>query len=991
MRYFSLGSISKNLGFLVIIAVLPALAILLYTGIEQRHHSIDHAEQNVLLLAHSMAQVQEDITKSCRQILSTLALLPAVQSLDPKTSSEIFAAVLKENPDFHNIALSDLNGMVLASGKAFKATSLIDRRHFQGALKTKTFSAGEYTQARIGDKIHVFPFAFPVLDEESQLKAVLTTVIDLRRFTRFHELSSLPEKSFIAATDHQGVRLLYFPTKENTNPVGKPIKSDVWEIAKAAQKPGIFFQRGSDGTRQIFAFEPLRLTPESEPYMYMWAGTPEARTLELANTALTRNLVIMLIATGVALFIAWALGRNRVIIPIQNLVEMTRSFAKGELNQTSQIDQPDEFGTLTRAFHDMAAKLSLSQTALQENEARFRLVMDSLDAVVYVADMDSCEILFINKYGRNTFGDIAGKTCWKTVQKGQDGPCDFCTNQYLLDENGQPGESYTWEFQNTITGRWYFIHDRAIKWVDGRIVRLEIATDINDRKLAETKLAEESERLAVTLRSIGDGVITTDIEGRIILINQIAETLTGWSNEQASGQPLNEVFKIVDARTGQPFESPFNKLLAGKTLGQTEQTTLIDKKGLKKRISDSGAPIKDKTGKNIGVVLVFRDISEQLRTEQELIKIKKLESVGVLAGGIAHDFNNILAAILGNIELSLRDTSLSEKSARRLKQARTASLRARDLTQQLLTFSKGGQPIKEAASLTEVVQESAEFSLRGGAVACTYDFPADLWLADIDKGQISQVIQNIIINASNAMPNGGQIEISGKNISSTEIDTSLAAETQHYVKLDIKDTGVGIPANMLDKIFDPYFTTKQKGSGLGLAITHSIIDKHGGSISVQSTHGVGSCFSIYLPASLQNSLPIQKITECNFSTKKARILVMDDEEIVRNIAQEMLTEMGHEVMLAIDGTEALQFYQEAMASSQPIDLIIMDLTIPGGMGGKEAVQQVLAVDSSAQVIVSSGYSNDPIMANFSEYGFCAAIVKPYQLDDLKKIIHQSLG
>ncbi|MBS1126655.1 MAG: two-component hybrid sensor and response regulator histidine kinase, partial [Nitrospirae bacterium] len=299
------------------------------------------------------------------------------------------------------------------------------------------------------------------------------------------------------------------------------------------------------------------------------------------------------------------------------------------------------------------------------------------------------EVLFINEYGKKIFGEAAGKICWQSLQTGKSGPCGFCTNKYLLDSDGKPGEIYTWDYQNTVTGHWYHIRDRAIQWVDGRIVRLEIATDISERKLAETMLAEETERLAVTLRSIGDGVITTDTQGRVVLINNVAESLTGWNNKEAAGRPLAEVFKIING-----------------------------------------------------------------------------ETIGLLAGGIAHDFNNILAAILGNIDLSLLDPSLTVETQKLLEEAAKASFRARDLTQQLLTFAKGGEPIKETASLACVVKDSADFILRGEKVACRYSFPDDLWLVDIDKGQISQVVQNIILNASNAMPNGGIVEVSCENLHS---------------------------------------------------------------------------------------------------------------------------------------------------------------------------------------------------------------------------------
>jgi CheY-like chemotaxis protein len=257
---------------------------------------------------------------------------------------------------------------------------------------------------------------------------------------------------------------------------------------------------------------------------------------------------------------------------------------------------------------------------------------------------------------------------------------------------------------------------------------------------------------------------------------------------------------------------------------------------------------------------------------------------------------------------------------------------------------------------------------------------------DIDKGQISQVVQNIILNASDAMPNGGTIEVTCQNVSSANALSAAMNQSANYVELKVKDTGIGIPQESLDKIFDPYFTGKKQGTGLGLAITHSIVSKHDGYISVKSTEGVGSTFMVYLPAATSEPALAQETEAVGVKTRKARIMVMDDEELVRNVTREMLVELGHEVLLVSDGAQALQTYQATIQNGLPIDLIIMDLTVPGGMGGQEAVQKILAIDSQAKVIVSSGYSNDPIMAYYEEFGFSAAISKPHQLDDLAKVI-----
>ncbi|NOX25923.1 MAG: response regulator [Deltaproteobacteria bacterium] len=519
---------------------------------------------------------------------------------------------------------------------------------------------------------------------------------------------------------------------------------------------------------------------------------------------------------------------------------------------------------------------------------------------------------------------------------------------------------------------------------------VELRNENSQRRQAQQDLAEEKERLIVTLRSIGDGVITADTSGRVVLLNKVAEQLTGWTLEEAAGQPLEEVFNIINDQTGERCETPFAKVIAsGQVVGLANHTSLIARDGRRSSLADSGAPIFDADSNIIGVVIVFRDVTEQIITAKELLKVKKLESIGVLAGGIAHDFNNIIMAIMGNINLALFDDSLSDRTKGLLSEAEKAMMRAKDLTQQLLTFSRGGAPIKAAASLEAVIMDSANFVLHGDKVACRYAIADDLWLADIDKGQISQVIQNIVINAAHAMPKGGIINIGCENVPAGSADIPLGARDGDFVKVVIADSGVGIPVDVLERIFDPYFTTKQKGSGLGLAISQSIIGKHGGHILAESRAGIGSSFSIYLPASEKlaaaaRSLP--DVAAAVAAPAKARILIMDDDELVRNVAGAMLCQLGHEVELVADGEEAVRVYGQAQESGGKFDLVLMDLTIPGGMGGKEAVRGILDLDPAARVIVSSGYSNDPVLASFAEYGFCAAIVKPYRLQEMAVVI-----
>lgn len=502
MKFFNLVSLSNKLVVLVIAAILPGLAILFYSGLEQQKQAIENATQGVLLLTQAMADVQKDITKTTQQILSTLSLLPEIQDLELEKSREIFKAVLEQNPDYNNIVLLDSSGNVLTAGRNFAGKNLADRKHIREVLEQKRFTVGEYILSRSGDNLPIFPFAYPVLDKTGKLKAVLTTAVKLSSFSHFHDLTTLQDKSFVGITDHQGVRLFYYPPQEESNPIGKPITAKSWEKASAAPE-GTFSGTGSDGLRRVFAFKQVRLSPDAPPYLYVWAGVPEKSILAQANAAQFRNLLLIFIAAVVSLLLTRLIARKTIIAPIHSLLDLTRQFAEGNFKARSKLrTESGEFGGLLKAFDSMAERISVNQEMLRENEQRFRLLMDSFDALVYVADMNTYEILFINKFGKKVFGDILGKICWQSLQEGQAGPCNFCTNKYLLDKDGNPGEVYTWEFQNTVTKRWFYIIDRAILWADGRMVRLEVATDISERKKEELVKEALIEKLEKTLSEI---------------------------------------------------------------------------------------------------------------------------------------------------------------------------------------------------------------------------------------------------------------------------------------------------------------------------------------------------------------------------------------------------------------------------------------------------------------------------------------------------------
>lgn len=550
------------------------------------------------------------------------------------------------------------------------------------------------------------------------------------------------------------------------------------------------------------------------------------------------------------------------------------------------------------------------------------------------------------------------------------------------------------------TGRWQgeilnIKKDGTTFWCEASVVTfhhprygltwISVHQDITHRKQAENALRESEENLRITLNSIGDAVISTDTAGRVVRMNPVAEALTGWTETAAAGQPLADVFNVVDEKTRQPIQNPVKTILAANGIVElSNHIILLSRTGVEHQIANSGTQIRDAHGQTIGVVLVFRDVTEELRTQQELLKIKKLESVGILAGGIAHDFNNLLMSLMGNLELAQMSLSPEHKAYHYLQAARKSMDTATNLAYQLLTFAKGGEPIKETVALGEVITEMAQFSMRGSNLKLETRIAPDLWLVEADIGQLNQVISNLVINAQQAMPNGGTISLSAENFGTIE---------DRQVKICVEDNGIGIAPHQIDQIFDPYFTTKASGSGLGLAVSHSIIKKHNGRITVHSQVDQGTIFTIYLPAatddaaySARGPLP-DRASAASFS---ARILVLDDEASVREIIGAMLEQLGHHATFAAEGQEAVDLYQAAYAIGDHFQAVILDLTIPGGIGGFQVSREILALDPAARLIVTSGYATDPIIANYVQFGFAARIVKPFRMADLEQVIGDTL-
>jgi signal transduction histidine kinase/ActR/RegA family two-component response regulator len=561
--------------------------------------------------------------------------------------------------------------------------------------------------------------------------------------------------------------------------------------------------------------------------------------------------------------------------------EEQRAYFKAIAAETSKIhlQETEQLSRIIQSYKRMVADLQAqiadrksAEAATHESHELLLTVLNSIDAAIYVADMQTHRILFANSYMISSFGrEVTGEKC-HDVFRELDIPCEHCTNKRLLDAHGKPTGLIVWQGQNPVTNKWYINYDRAIKWPDGRFVRIQISTDIREIKQME---------------------------------------------------------------------------------------------------------------------------AERRRNEDALRKARHLEAIGTLAGGIAHDLNNLLQIIFGNLSLAEDEGLSAKKRTHYLKGIKYASYKAKELASQLITFSTGGTPNRIAMPIVPLLEELCKELIHGSAVTYEVCCPADAWLTAIDSTQLSIALKNVIINALESMSNRGTLDIRVENI----LKAADGGQGIHpvpkgrYVKIRIHDTGHGIAEEILPKIYEPYFSTKsrgpQKGMGMGLAIVYSIVKRHSGHIFVQSRLTVGTTVDIYLPA--EDGAPAERRRQTVSPprprlTNTRRILLMDDEEMIQLMAMDLFAFLGYPVDVASDGREAIARYSAMLDAGKRYLLVILDLTVVGGMGGVPAVNRLLQMDQAVRAIVSSGYSDDPVVTDFRKYGFTGVLAKPYTIDELKKLL-----
>ncbi|MBD3419629.1 MAG: PAS domain S-box protein [Chitinivibrionales bacterium] len=513
----------------------------------------------------------------------------------------------------------------------------------------------------------------------------------------------------------------------------------------------------------------------------------------------------------------------------------------------------------------------------------------------------------------------------------------------------------------------------------------QLTADIAKRIVIEKSLRESEEKYRILIETSPDAIVVTDLEANIIMVNDAALKMHGArSPGEMIGMNSLELIVPDDRQRAMAHMKIIRSM--GKFLGI--QFSFIRKDRSVFPGEMNAALLPSAQGEPYAFIAVIRDISERRRLEREALKAQKLESLGVLAGGIAHDFNNYLTGIISNTSLARSEITGNAEAEELLEASENAAVKASTLTRQLLTFSRGGSPLIECVNLTGTIKDAVRFCLSGRNVTGTTMIDDNLDYVDADNGQINQVLNNIFINAVQAMPHGGELTVSADNVTCNNGEIA-GLYPGHFVRIAISDRGEGIAAQNISRIFDPYFTTKPGGNGLGLATAYSIINRHGGLLRCESQPGNGATFEIYLPVSSEQPVPITSPAPKS-ELSAAHILVVDDNESVLSVISRVLKKSGHVPICVKDGNTAHQAFAKAAGEGNPFDLAILDLTISGGEGGVAILRALKKMDPDLRAVVVSGYSNDPVMADYQQYGFCDRIAKPFQTDELRRVVNENI-
>jgi PAS domain S-box-containing protein len=1019
LNIFWSWSIRKHLIILLALFAFPSMWMVVHRGIDGRNEAIEGAKKDCLRLVNTIATDQQAVTAGAQQLLTALAFLPEVRSRNREAVSALFSNLVKKNPQYASISVTDQSGFVWASAIPFEGkVSLADRRYFQEAVRTGAFSSGEYLVGRML-KRPVISFGYPVKDGENKPMGVIVVVLDLQYAQQVFERVDLPAGASFSLLDHRGVILIRNLKDESSERlVGKTdIRQELFTEMEKSPDEGTFESMGNDDKPRLVVYKKLSLPDEAKPYLYIRSSVPLASATAKANTLMMKNAGYLVLLFGVGLFLVWFMGKRVIVNPIMLLKQASEHLKdNAEGMNVSQLVKGGELGDLARVFDDMAETLIQRENALRESQHRWATTLASIGDAVIATD-GSGRITFMNPVAEVLTGWTLRDASLKPV-----GSVFKIVNEYTREAVESPVARVLREgmivglANHTILvqkdGKEIPIDDSGapIKNGDGRTMGVVLVfRDITRRKADEERIIH----LASFPEINPNPVLEIGFSGAVAFSNPAAErALKDLGMDKDDCNPfvpadmdaiLSDWDKMYELSLSR--EVTLKDRIFGETIHLVPQFNVARiyarditerkraEEALRSAHNELELRVRERTEElRVAYESLQREMEERKQVEEALRQAHKMEALGTLAGGIAHDFNNSLASILGFTEMAMEDVSDRPLVEKNLRNVLKSAMRARDLVKQILTFSRKASYERSPISLSPLVKESVQL-LRASIPALidirlSLSATSDTVLAA--PVEVQQIIMNLATNASLAMEEtGGTLEIGLTDIDYEPDSPAVGIDGApgQYVQLVVKDTGVGMNPDVMKRIFEPFFTTREvgKGTGMGLAVVYGIVKDMQGTITVESVPGMGSTFRVLLPKVKTEAKEEKQQAAC-VPGGKERILFIDDEQMLVEWGQATLERLGYSVTAMTDGVEALRTFS---ADPSAFDLVITDHAMPR-MRGSQLASELLRLRPDMPIILCTGHSETMSPERAQEIGIRVFLMKPLSRQELAEAVRKAL-